>query len=217
MKERKMKIGILGSGIVGRVLGAGFVKHGHDVVLGTRDPKKKDVTDWVGANTGARSGTLEEAAQLGEVLVLAVLGRAIENIIELAGPANFASKTVIDVNNPIADKPPVNGVLEYTTGPNDSLGEWIQTKLPDAHVVKAFNSVGNGLMVNPHFAQGTPTMFICGDSEEAKARYPPLSASSDGNLTIAAVSYPLARWNRYACCGACRASHETNGTMRSRC
>jgi predicted dinucleotide-binding enzyme len=99
-----------------------------------------------------------------------VLGRAVENIIELAGPANLTGKTVIDATNPLADAPPVDGILKYTTGPNESLGEWIQAKLPAAHVVKAFNSVGNALMINPHFEQGVPTMFLCGDSAGAKAQ-----------------------------------------------
>jgi predicted dinucleotide-binding enzyme len=165
-----MKIGVLGSGIVGQVLGAGFLKHGHEAMLGTRDPKKKEVDDWVRATPGAKAGTFEEAARFGEMLVLAALGRAVGNIIELAGPANFDGKTVIDATNPIADEPPVNGVLKYTTGPNESLGEWIQARIPSAHVVKAFNSVGNALMVNPQFSQGVPTMFLCGDNGEAKAQ-----------------------------------------------
>ena len=160
----------MGSGSVGQVLGAGFLKHGHEAMLGTRDPKKKDVEDWVRATPGAKAGTFEEAARFGEVIVLAALGRAVESIVELAGPANFSGKTVIDATNPIADEPPVNGVLKYTTGPNESLGERIQAKLPAAHVVKAFNSVGNALMINPHFSQGVPTMFLCGDSAEAKAQ-----------------------------------------------
>jgi predicted dinucleotide-binding enzyme len=165
-----MKIGVLGSGIVGQVLGAGFLKHGHEAMLGTRDSKKKEVDDWVRATPGAKAGTFEEAARFGEMLVLAALGRAVGNIIELAGPANFDGKTVIDATNPIADEPPVNGVLKYTTGPNESLGEWIQARIPSAHVVKAFNSVGNALMVNPQFSQGVPTMFLCGDNGEAKAQ-----------------------------------------------
>ena len=165
-----MKIGVLGSGIVGQVLGAGFLKHGHEAMLGTRDPKKKAVEDWVRGNAGAHAGTFAETARFGDLLVLAVAGRAVESTIELAGPANFAGKTVIDATNPIADEPPVNGVLKFTTGPNESLGEWIQAKVPAARVVKAFNSVGNSLMVNPHFSQGVPTMFLCGDSEDAKAQ-----------------------------------------------
>ncbi len=165
-----MRIGVLGSGIVGQVLGAGFLQHGHEAMLGTRDPRKKDVEAWVRETAGAKAGTFEETARFGEILVLAGLGRAVESIIELAGSANFDGKTVIDATNPIADGPPVQGVLKYTTGPNESLGEWIQARIPAAHVVKAFNSVGNALMVNPHFAQGVPTMFLCGDNAAAKGQ-----------------------------------------------
>ena len=165
-----MKIGVLGSGIVGRVLGAGCLTHRHEVMLGTRDPTRKDVADWVRENPAAQAGTLEQAARFGEILILAALGRAVGNIIDLAGESNFTDKTVIDATNPLADGPPVNGVLPYTTGPNESLGEWVQARLPAAHVVKAFNSVGNALMVNPRFAQGPPTMFLCGNDDAAKTR-----------------------------------------------
>jgi len=165
-----MKIGVLGSGIVGQVLGAGFLKHGHEAMLGTRDPKKKDVAAWLREIPGSSAGTFEEAARFGELLVLAVAGRAVEDVIELAGPANFEGKTLVDATNPLADEPPVDGVLKYTTGPNESLGEWIQSRIPAAHVVKAFNSVGNALMINPHFEQGVPTMFLCGDNAGAKAQ-----------------------------------------------
>jgi 8-hydroxy-5-deazaflavin:NADPH oxidoreductase len=165
-----MKVGVLGSGVVGRALGAGFVKHGHDTMLGTRDPQKSDVQDWVRDTAGARAGTFEQAAQFGELIVLAVLGRIAGSVIALAGAENLSGKTVIDATNPLADEPPVSGILKYTTGPNESLGEWIQGQLPQAHVVKAFNSVGNALMVNPHFSQGTPTMFLCGNDDNAKAR-----------------------------------------------
>jgi predicted dinucleotide-binding enzyme len=123
---------------------------------------------WIRGTPGAQAGSFEEAARFGEVIVLVTLGRAVESAIDQAGPGNFAGKTVIDATNPLSDAPPVNGVLQYFTGPNDSLGERIQAKLPAARVVKAFNSVGNTRMVNPQYAQGVPTMFLCGNSEEAK-------------------------------------------------
>ena len=165
-----MKVGILGSGIVGRTLGAGFLKHGHQAMIGTRDPDKPEAADWVRSTPGAKAGTFEEAARFGEIVVLAALGRVIESIVDLAGPANFSGKTVVDATNPLADEAPENGILKYATGPNESLAERIQAKLPQARVVKAFNSVGNGLMINPQFSQGTPTMFYCGNSGEAKAQ-----------------------------------------------
>jgi hypothetical protein len=101
-------------------------------------------------------------------VVLATLGRAAEEAIALAGPGNFAGKNVIDTTNPIAATAPVGGILAFTTGPNESLGERIQSVLPESHVVKAFNSVGAVRMVNPEYRQGTPTMFICGDNDETK-------------------------------------------------
>lgn len=165
-----MKVSVLGSGDVGRALAAGFLKHGHDTMLGTRDPRKNEIQEWARNTANVKTGTFEEAARFGGIVVLAVLGRIAGKVIDLAGAENLAGKTVIDATNPLADEPPVSGVLKYTTGPNESLGEWIQAKIPAAHVVKAFNTVGNALMVNPHFSQGTPTMFLCGDSEEAKAQ-----------------------------------------------
>jgi predicted dinucleotide-binding enzyme len=75
---------------------------------------------------------------------------------------------VIDATNPIGGGPPVNGVLSYFTPQNESLMERLQKAYPAAHFVKAFNSVGHGQMINPHFAGGRPTMFICGDDADAK-------------------------------------------------
>jgi 8-hydroxy-5-deazaflavin:NADPH oxidoreductase len=176
-----MRVGVLGSGVVGRALGAGFVRHGHDTMLGTRDPQKSDIQDWVQETAGARAGTFEQAAQHGELVVLAVLGRIAGSVIALAGAENLAGKTLIDATNPLSDEPPVNGVLKYTTGPNESLGEWIQAQLPDAHVVKAFNSVGNAFMVNPHSAKAQVGAIVrqfgwepydCGSIVSARALEP---------------------------------------------
>jgi predicted dinucleotide-binding enzyme len=165
-----MKIGILGSGIVGQVLASGFLKHGHQAMLGTRDPKKPEVQAWLAANPGGQAGTFAGAAQYADFAVLATAGTAAENAVQLAGPENLAGKTLMDATNPIADAPAQQGVLSYLTGPNESLGERIQTRFPSVHVVKAFNSVGNGYMINPRFDEGTPTMFYCGNNPEAKAQ-----------------------------------------------
>ena len=163
-----MKVGVLGSGDVGRALGAGFLKHGYEVMLGSRSPKKREVQDWVSRNPGAKSGTFEEAARFGEIIVLSVAGRVVDNVIELAGAENLSGKVLMDTTNPLAEQPPLNGVLIESIGSNDSLGERIQAKIPNAHVVKAFNTVGNALMVHPKFSEGTPTMFYCGNNGEAK-------------------------------------------------
>ena len=163
-----MKVGVLGSGTVGQTLAVGFLKHGHQVLVGTRDPKADDVVKWAAKTSAARVGTFAEAAKFGDLLVIAVLARVVEDVIRMAGAENFRGKVLIDTNNPISDAPPVDGVLQYFTAQNTSLGEKIQALLPEAKVVKTFNSVGAGLMINPHFEQGTPTMFFCGNDAGAK-------------------------------------------------
>jgi hypothetical protein len=163
-----MKIGIIGSGIVGRVLGSAFIKEGHEVVLGTRDTTKAEVVKWATENTKAQTGSFENAASFGEIIVLATGGSVTHNAIELAGKANFAGKIVIDATNPIAAAPPVNGVLQFYTDQNDSLLQQTQRLLPEAKLVKAFNSVGNAVMYKPDFGGVKPTMFICGNDGGAK-------------------------------------------------
>jgi 8-hydroxy-5-deazaflavin:NADPH oxidoreductase len=163
------KIGIIGSGAVGRSLGTGFIKSGYTVKIGSRTPDKKELTDWKNENGDAASlGTFEQAAAYGEILVLCTKGPGTFSAINLSGLKNFSGKVVIDTTNPIADALPVNGVLIYTTGTNDSLGEQIQKAIPDARVVKAFNSIGNVFMYKPSFKDGTPTMFFCGNDGEAR-------------------------------------------------
>lgn len=161
-----MKIGIIGSGDVAKALGIGFLKHGHDVVLGTREPAK--LADWAKQNPKGRVAGFAEAAKFAELAVIAVKGTAALDAVKAAGPAALAGKVVIDANNPIADAPPDHGVLKYFTGPNESLMERLQSAFPDVRFVKAFNSVGSSSMVNPQFAGGKPTMFICGNDAAAK-------------------------------------------------
>jgi len=161
-----MKIGIIGSGVVAQTLGAGLLKHGHEVTLGTRHADK--LKDWVEKTPGATVGSFDEAAKFGEVVVLAVGGTVALEALQLAGVDNLAGKTVIDPCNPIGGGPPVNGVLSYFTEINGSLMERLQKAVPGAHFVKAFNSVGSAQMVNPQFAGGKPTMFICGNHSGAK-------------------------------------------------
>lgn len=162
-----MKVGVIGSGDVAKTLASGFLRHGHDVTLGTREPAK--LADWLGQNPKARAASSEEAARFGELVVLAVKGTASAAALRAAGADALAGKTVIDATNPLADAAPENGVLKYFTSLDESLMERLQKEFPDAHLVKAFNSVGNGRMVNPQYAGGRPTMFICGNDAEAKA------------------------------------------------
>jgi 8-hydroxy-5-deazaflavin:NADPH oxidoreductase len=163
-----MKTGIIGSGAVGQVLATAFLKEGHEVMLGTRDTSKAEVVKWKTENPKGHTGTFEDTAAFGALLVLATAGPATEGAVKLAGIKNFTGKTVIDATNPIAAAPPVNGVLQYFTGPNESLMEKIQALLPEANLVKAFNSVGNAMMYKPDYKGTRPTMFICGNSDAAK-------------------------------------------------
>jgi predicted dinucleotide-binding enzyme len=160
------RFGILGSGEVGQVLAKGLAANGYDVRIGTRTPGK--LADFA-RSTGIRAGTFPELAAWAEAAVLAVLGTAALDAVELAGPDNLAGKLVIDTTNPISNEPPEDGILHYFTGPNESLMERLQTAYPRVAFVKAFNSVGSDLMVHPILAGGPPTMFYCGNDAAAKA------------------------------------------------
>lgn len=163
-----MKTGILGSGIVGRVLASAFSKEGHTVILGTRDVNKEELQKLKKDNPEIRIASFEEAAAGSEIIVLAVSGDAALNAVDLSGKSNFSGKVVIDATNPIAKEAPVNGVLKFFTSLDNSLMEQIQMAIPDAKVVKAFNSARNALMYKPDFGGIKPTMFICGNDDEAK-------------------------------------------------
>jgi 8-hydroxy-5-deazaflavin:NADPH oxidoreductase len=161
-----MKIGVLGSGDVARTLASGFLKHGQQVTLGSRTPDK--LADWAAKNSSGKTGTFAEAAAFGEMVILAVKGSVAVEALRQAGAENLAGKTVADACNPIADAPPVNGVLPFFTTYNESLMEQLQKQFPSANFVKVFNSVGAPGMVNPDYSGTKPTMFICGNSEGAK-------------------------------------------------
>ena len=164
--SKSLKVGVLGSGDVAKTLASGFLKHGHEVMAGSRDPSK--LAQWAAQNPGARTGSFADTAKFAELVVLAVKGAVAADALRLATAANLAGKPVIDATNPIAESPPQNGVLRFFTNLDESLMERLQREFAEAHFVKAFNSVGAGLMVNPRFAGGTPTMFICGNDEGAK-------------------------------------------------
>lgn len=162
------KIGVLGSGTVAQILAGGFVKHGYEVMMGTRDPKKLD--EYLSKAEGKIGvGSFAEAAAFGEILVLAVKGKAAPEVLKLAGEANLKGKTIIDPTNPIDDAPPENGVLRFYSSINHSLMEDLQVAHPESHFVKAFSMIGGPHMVNPTFSS-TPTMFICGNDSAAKTQ-----------------------------------------------
>lgn len=158
------KIGIVGSGTVAQTLGSGFIKHGYQVMLGTRDVSK--LAEWKKGGK-ALVGSFADTAKFGEIIVLAVKGTVAKKVLEQMGHENLKNKTVIDATNPIAEATPTNGVLKFFTNLDKSLMEDLQESVPAANFVKAFNSVGSAFMINPLF-ESKPTMFICGNNESAK-------------------------------------------------
>lgn len=150
---KSMRVGILGTGEVGKALARGFAAHGHDVKIGSREAKGEFVT-------------FEDAARHGEIVVLCTRWDGTENALKLAGSQNLGGKILIDATNPLkhVDGRPVGMDRGFT----DSGGEQVQRWVPDAKVVKAFNIVGNTLMIDPKLPGGPPTMFIGGNDESAK-------------------------------------------------
>lgn len=162
-----MRIGMLGTGDVGRFLGAGLAGLGHQVMMGSRDPLQDKVQQWVEATgDNASAGTFAEAAAFGELAVLATSWAGTEEAITLANPKNLMGKTILDATNPLdfsGGVPP-----KLALGHTDSGGEQVQRWLPGAHVVKAFNIVGHASMTRPDFPGGPPDMFLCGNDASAK-------------------------------------------------
>ena len=159
-----MKVGILGSGEVGKSFARGFGAIGHEVMIGSRSPEK--LSEFVSGQGGrVASGTFNEAASFGDLIVLATLGVATEEAINLAGKQNFEHKVVIDATNPLDFS---TGAPRLSVGHTDSLGEQVQRTLPNARVVKAFNTVGNPLFFKPQLPGGPPDMFIAGNDAAAK-------------------------------------------------
>jgi predicted dinucleotide-binding enzyme len=171
------KIGVIGSGVVGQTLADGLLKHGYAVMRGSRDPQK--LAQWKAkAGAHAQTGTFEETARFGAIVILAVKGAAAEEAVRAARPEALAGKVVIDTTNPIKEggAPPKSGVLDYFTTFQESLMERLQRIAPAAHFVKAFSSVGAPQMIDPVYKEGRPSMFICGNDAGAKQRVTKLLA-----------------------------------------
>ena len=162
-----MNIGILGSGEVGQKLGGGFIELGHRVKIGTRDPNQEKIKEWIKkSGDSASAGTFSQAAAYGQLIVVATSWNGTLEAIRMCDPKDLVDKTVIDVTNPLDFS--AEGLPKLAVGYTDSAGEIIQRLLPEANVVKAFNTVGNPHMVHPEFPNGPPTMFICGNNDNAK-------------------------------------------------
>ncbi len=169
-----MKIGVLGTGGVGRTIAGKLAELGHEVMMGTRDvTQTRDdnlaVVTWLGENTAVELGTFTEAAAHGELIVNATNGAATLHILHLAGAANLAGKTLLDISNPLdfsQGMPPTLFVKD-----SDSLAEQIQRTFPETHVVKSLNTLTAHLMVNPQaLADGAHTVFVSGNDTAAKAQ-----------------------------------------------
>ena len=160
-----MKIGIIGSGTVGQQLGIGFTRIGNEVKIGTRDKSK--LTDWLkNAGPKASEGSNEEAVKFGEIIILATAWSGTENAINISGKENFSGKILIDVTNPLdfsGGMPPKIAVPF-----NDSGAQHIQRWLPDAKVVKAFNTVNAYTMINPEYEEGIPDFLLQGTIKKLK-------------------------------------------------
>lgn len=161
------KAGVIGSGDVGKTLANGLLAHGYDVMVGTNNSARHEELKTATGGK-AKIGSFSETASYGEIIILAVKGSAVEEALRSTGVERLRDKTVIDVSNPIADTPPVNGVLRYFTSLDESLMERLQKIAPAARFVKSFSCAGHRYMVNPDFGGTRPTMFICGNHDGAK-------------------------------------------------
>ena len=162
-----MRVGMIGTGVVGRTLGSKLVELGHEVMMGSRQRGNEHAVEWCqSAGERASEGTFADAAAFGEVVVNATAGAVSLQALRSAGASNFSGKVLIDVANPIA--PDTGFPPELSVCNNDSLGEQIQREFPDARVVKTFNTVNSDVMVNPPIAGRDHVVFVGGEDLAAK-------------------------------------------------
>lgn len=161
-----MKIGIVGSGDVAQSLGEGLLKAGHEVMLGTRDVNKKELSHWHNKKNKLRQlGSTTDAAHFGDIVILAVAWHAAEDVLSQIRP-QLAAKVVIDVTNPLVYED--GEAPSLSIGHSISAGEIVQASLPDSHVVKTLNMINHKNMAFPKYLEGLPIMFVCGNNTSAK-------------------------------------------------
>jgi hypothetical protein len=187
-----MRIGIIGAGNVGGTLGAGWAAKGHEIAFGVRSPGDMKVTTLLASIGGkVRAGTVPEAAEFGEVVVLATPWDRTEDAVRACG--NLTGKAVLDTTNPL--KPDLSG---FAVGEDDSGGERVARWARGSRVVKIFNTTGSDNMANPRYAEGAVTMFLCGDDAGAKATAATLASDlgfdpvDAGPLSASRLLEPLA-------------------------
>ncbi|MCI4353045.1 MAG: NAD(P)-binding domain-containing protein [Thermoplasmata archaeon] len=170
------------------------MSRGHEVVIGTRTPKKPDLVQWAAGLKGkVQVGSFTDAARDGELVVLAIQGEAAVAAVELAGTPHFSGKVLIDVTNPLDFSKGMPPSLLF--GTTDSLGERVQRAAPSAKVVKAFNTVGNGQMVDPHVkGQKHLELLIAGNDAAAKQRVTEIVKSFGWSGTLDVGGIEGARW-----------------------
>lgn len=163
-----MKIGVLGTGMVGQQIASALVSKGHEVMMGSRAAGNEKAQAWVqGAGAGASAGTFADAAAFGELLFNCTAGVGSLAALEAAGKDNLGGKILMDLSNPLdfsGGFPPTLSVCN-----DDSLGESIQRAFPEVKVVKTLNTMANPIMVDPASLPGDHDVFVSGDDAEAKA------------------------------------------------
>ena len=190
------KVGIIGSGNVGKALARGFMENGYKTTISSRNEETRNELEKL-FDGKVISDTPENTAKNNEIIVFAIKGAKAKDALAILKVDNLAGKLVIDTTNPIENAAPVNGVLVYSTSMNKSLMEELQAMAPKAHFVKAFNCVGSAHMVNPDF-ESKPTMFICGENKDAKEEVKHIleqfgwESEDMGNMEAARAIEPLA-------------------------
>jgi predicted dinucleotide-binding enzyme len=164
-----MKIGILGTGMVGGAIGNKLVSLGHEVKMGSRTANNEKAATWVkGAGSKASQGTFADAAGFGELIFNATSGHGSLEALKAAGAQSLKGKIVIDISNPLDFSKGMPPTL--FAGNTDSLGELAQAAFPEAKVVKTLNTVTASIMVDPgKIGGGDHHLFICGNDAAAKA------------------------------------------------
>lgn len=163
--DSKQTVAILGNGVVGVELGKGFAANGWRVVYGTRDVQSAKTKEALAAVPGSTAASYEDAARSANLAVVALPWSGLRESLAAAGAKNLAGKVVIDASNPLDFS---KGAPQLAIGHTDSAGETVQRLLPEAKVVKAFNTITAAHMVNPKLSDGMPDMFIAGNDEAAK-------------------------------------------------